>query len=78
VPYLLGSQVTTVNSSIAAQLASVLVSSQNPTWALIFCYLSQALVGAMGLVAVIYNLRLASPPPRKADAGAAGQPAAQS
>jgi hypothetical protein len=32
----------------------------------------------MGLVAVIYNLRLASPPPRKADAGAASQPAAQS
>jgi len=78
VPYVLGSQVTTVNSSIAAQLASVLVSSQNPTWALALCYLSQALVGAMGLIAVIYNLRLASPSQRKADAVAASQPAAQS
>ena len=38
----------------------------------------QALVGAMGLVAVIYNLRIASPAPAQADASAAGQPAAQS
>ena len=35
------------------------------------------LVGLMGLIAVVYNLRLASPPPRKADAPAS-QPAAQS
>jgi hypothetical protein len=78
VPYFLGSQVTTVGSSISTQLASILVSSQNPTWALALCYLSMALVGAMGLGAVIYNLRLASPSPRKSDAGAASQPAAQS
>jgi hypothetical protein len=77
VPYFLGSQVTTVSSSIATQLASVFVSHQNPTWALALCYLSGALVGAMGLVAVVYNLRLASPPPRKAD-GPASQPATQS
>jgi hypothetical protein len=77
VPYFLGSQVTTVSSSIATQLASILVSSQNPTWALALCYLSGALVGVMGLVAVVYNLRLASPPPRKADVPAS-QPAAQS
>jgi hypothetical protein len=78
VPYLLGSQVTTVGSSISNQLASVLVSSQNPTIALALCYLSAFLVGIMGLIAVAYNLRLASPAPRKADAGAASQPAAQS
>jgi len=78
VPYLMGVQVTTVGSSIADQLASVLVSSHNPTIALALCYLSAFLVGAMGLVAVAYNLRLASPAPRKADAGAASQPAAQS
>jgi hypothetical protein len=77
VPYLMGSQMTMVNSSIATQLASIFVSSQNPTLALLLCYVSQVLVGAMGLVAVIYNLRLASPNPRKA-ATAAGQPAAQS
>jgi hypothetical protein len=78
VPYLLGSQVTTVGTSISNQLASVLVSSQNQTLALALCYLSAFLVGVMGLVAVAYNLRLASPAPSKADAGAAGQPAAQS
>jgi hypothetical protein len=78
VPYLLGSQVTTVGTSISNQLASILVSSQNPTIALALCYLSAFLVGVMGLVAVAYNLRLASPSPRKAEAGAVSQPAAQS
>ena len=78
VPYLLGVQVTTVGSSISNQLASILVSSQSQTIALALCYLSGFLAGIMGLVAVAYNLRLASPPPRKADAGAAAQPAAQS
>ena len=78
VPYLLGSQVTTVGSSISNQLASILVSSQNPTLALALCYFSAFVVGIMGLIAVAYNLRLASPAPRKAEAGAASQPAAQS
>ncbi len=79
VPYLLGSQVTTVDSSIATQLASVFVTSQNPTVALALCYLSALIVGIMGIVAVIYNLRIASPAPRgRADASAASQPAAQS
>jgi hypothetical protein len=78
VPYLLGSQVTTVGSSISNQLASILVSSQNPTIALTLCYLSAFLVGIMGLIAVAYNLRLASPASSKAEAGAAIQPAAQS
>jgi hypothetical protein len=78
VPYFLGSQVTTVGSSISNQLASILVSSQNPTIALTLCYLSAFLVGIMGLIAVAYNLRLASPASSKADAGAAIQPAAQS
>ena len=76
--YLLGSQVTTVGSSTSNQLASILVSSQNQTIALALCYLSALLVGIMSLAAVVYNLRLASPAPRKADAGAASQPAAKS
>ena len=76
--YLLGSQATTVGSSISNQLASILVSSQNQTIALALCYLSALLVGIMGIVAVVYNLRLASPAPRKADAVAASQPAAKS
>jgi hypothetical protein len=78
VPYLLGSQVTTVGSSISNQLASILVSSQNQTIALALCYLSAFLVGVMGLIAVAYNLRLAPPAASKAEAGAASQPAAQS
>ena len=78
VPYLLGVQVTTVNSSISNQLASILVSSHNQTIALALCYLSGFVAGAMGLVAVAYNLRLASPPPRKTEAGSASAPAAQS
>ncbi len=78
VPYLLGVQVTTVGSSISNQLASVLVSSHNPTLALALCYLSGFLVGVMGLVAVFYNLRLAGSAPRKPVPGAASQPAAQS
>jgi hypothetical protein len=79
VPYFLGVQMTTVGSSISNQFASILVSSQNPTIALSLVYVSQALVGVMGLVAVFYNLRIASPAPRgKAEASVATQPAAQS
>jgi hypothetical protein len=79
VPYFLGVQMTTVGSSISNQFASILVSSQNPTIALSLVYVSQALVGVMGLVAVFYNLRIASPVPReKAEASVATQPAAQS
>ncbi len=78
VPYLLGVQMTMVGSSISNQFASVLVSSQNPTVALALVYVSQALVGMMGLVAVLYNLRIASPAPAKAGVSVASQPAAQS
>ena len=56
-PYVLGVQVNAIGSDTANQLASVLVSSQNPTVALALCYLSAVMVGFMGLVAVIYNLR---------------------
>jgi len=56
-PYVLGVQVNAIGSDTANQLASVLVSSQNPTLALALCYLSAVLVGFMGLVAVAYNLR---------------------
>ncbi len=57
VPYLLGVQVTTVGTDQANQLASILVSSQNTDLSLPLCYLSAALVGILGLVAVAYNLR---------------------
>jgi hypothetical protein len=78
VAYFLGVQMTTVGNSISNQLASILVSDQNSALAVGLCYLSGFLVGVMGLIAVIYNLRLAAPAPRKAAAVAAGRPAAQS
>jgi hypothetical protein len=70
VPFILGSQVTNIGSAISNNLASVLVSSHNPTIALALCYLSQALVGVMGVVAVVYNLRLSSAGQRKPAAAA--------
>ncbi len=57
VPYFLGVQVTTVGTDGANTLASILVSSQNPDWALPLCYISAAIVGVLGLVAVGYNLQ---------------------
>jgi len=60
VPYMLGVQVTAIGSDISNQLASALVSSQNPTVALALCYLSGALVGILAIGAVIYNLRQTS------------------
>ena len=60
VPYILGVQVTAIGSDASNQLASILVTSQNPTVALALCYLSGLLVGILGIVAVIYNLRQSS------------------
>jgi hypothetical protein len=57
VPYLLGVQVTNIGADSSNTLASIFVSSLNPTWALTFCYLSGAIVGVLALVAVVYNLR---------------------
>ena len=60
VPYILGVQVTAIGSDASNQLASILVTSQNPTVALALCYLSGLLVGILAVVAVIYNLRQSS------------------
>ena len=57
VPYLLGVQVTQVGSSGGTTLASIFVSSQNTNWSLPLCYISALIVGALGLVAVAFNLR---------------------
>jgi hypothetical protein len=64
VPYMIGVQVTTIGSDSSNQLASMLVSSQNPDLALPLCYLSAFLSGILGLIAVVYNLRQASGPAR--------------
>lgn len=57
VPYVLGVQVTSIGTDNTNQLAAIFVSSQNTNWSLALCYLSAVLVGAMGLVAVGFNLR---------------------
>ncbi len=78
-PYILGVQVTNIGADISNQLASVLVSNQNPGVALGLCYLSQLIVGILGIGAVAYNLRFASPAAesRRAQAKAAAtRPAA--
>jgi len=57
-PYLFGSQMTMLTGTRVDQIMPILVSSKNPGLALPLCYLSAALIGILGLVAVGYNLRL--------------------
>lgn len=64
VPYMIGVQVTAIGSDSSNQLASMLVSSQNPDVALLLCYVSAFLSGILGIIAVVYNLRQASGPAR--------------
>ena len=64
VPYLLGVQLTEIDNSVASQLASIFVSSQNPGWGLWLSYLSAFAAGVIGIYAVVYNLRQATPRPK--------------
>ena len=57
-PYLLGSQMTLLSGNLTDQIMPLLVTSKNPDLALPLSYLSAALIGIMGVVAVAYNLRL--------------------
>ena len=56
-PYFLGSQMTLLTGKITDQYMPLLVSSKNPDVALALCYISAALIGIMGITAVVYNLR---------------------
>ncbi|HEX8941416.1 MAG TPA: hypothetical protein VF763_14810 [Candidatus Limnocylindrales bacterium] len=56
-PYLLGVQVNGIGTDSANTLASIFDSTLNPDLALPLCYISAALTGLLGLVAVVYNLR---------------------
>ena len=58
VPYVLGVQVMTVDGMQG--LANIFVSNLNTDVALPLCYLSGALIGLIGLMAVVYNFRAAS------------------
>jgi hypothetical protein len=57
VPYFFGTQMTELTGQRVDVIMPLLVSSKNPDLALPLCYLSAALAGVCGLVAVVYNLR---------------------
>ncbi len=57
IPYFFGSQMTELTGSHVDSIMPFLVSSKNTALALPLCYLSGALAGILGLVAVAYNLR---------------------
>jgi hypothetical protein len=59
-PYILGSQSTMLTGQRIDQIMPFLVSSKNPDLALSLAYLSALLAGILGLIAVVYNLRLTS------------------
>ncbi len=58
--YFFGVQATELTGQHITQLVPSLVTSTNPDVALPLCYLSAALAGILGVVAVAYNFRLTS------------------
>jgi hypothetical protein len=56
-PYFLGTQMTMLHGARVDQIMPLLITSRNPDLALPLCYISAALAGLLGLVAVFYNLR---------------------
>jgi len=57
-PYLFGVQSLALGGSRLEPIAQALTTSQNPDLALPLCYISAAVVGVMGIIAVAYNFRL--------------------
>jgi hypothetical protein len=55
--YFFGSQMTMLTGRISDQVMPFLTTSKNPDVALPLSYLSALLIGIMGVVAVVYNLR---------------------
>jgi hypothetical protein len=72
VPYFLGTQMTELTGQRVDVIMPLLVSSKNPDLALPLCYLSGALAGVGGVIAVLYNLRGTSQPRRTTDAAQHG------
>ena len=64
VPYFLGTQMTELTGQRVDVIMPLLVGSKNPDLALPLCYLSGALAGVGGVIAVAYNLRGTSQPRR--------------
>ena len=54
------SRLTLLAGKLTDQYMPLLVTSKNPDVALPLCYLSAALIGILGIVAVVYNLRQTS------------------
>jgi len=69
VPYFLGSQMTELTGQHVDVVMPLLVSSKNPDLALPLCYLSAALAGVCGVIAVAYNLRQTRRRPKPASRG---------
>ena len=63
-PYLFGVQAVALGGSRLQPFAQSLTTSQNPDVALPLCYISAAIVGVMGVVAVAYNYRLSYRQPK--------------
>jgi hypothetical protein len=60
IPYFFGVQATELTGQHITGISEALVSSSNPDLALPLCYLSAALAGILGVIAVAYNFRLTS------------------
>ena len=58
--YFLGTQMTLLSGKLTDQFMPLLVTSKNPDLALPLCYISAALIGILGITAVVYNLRQTS------------------
>ena len=63
-PYLFGPQAQLLTGSRLLDLSNVLTTSQNPSLAEPLCYISAALTGILGIVAVAYNFRLSNRQPQ--------------
>lgn len=61
VPYILGAQMTQLSGGIIDQVMPFLVAAKNPALAIPLTYISAAIVGILGVVAVVYNLRQTGP-----------------
>ena len=65
-PYLFGVQAISLTGSRLLPLAQSLTTATNPDLALPLCYISAALTGLLGIVAVAYNFRLSMRQPKTA------------
>lgn len=61
VPFVLGVEAGGLSGAFG-DVAAFLVTTTNAGWAIPLTYLSMAIVGVLGAVAVAYNLRVAAPP----------------